>query len=279
MQALNLFFFLLVGGLVVLFFRNNTRRRKAAAAPSLSPRKAHRLLLKHIRFYRRLNREEQAEFRLRAKAFLDTVPITPVGKLKIKDLDRIYVAAAAIIPIFHFKDWSYKHLNEVLLYPGNFAKDFSGEAEKSNVMGMVGDGAMHRMMVLSIGALRTGFEQAGRGNTGIHEFVHLLDKADGAVDGIPEAMLPSDLAKPWLAYMHRAITEIRAGHSDINPYGATNDAEFFAVISEYFFQRPDDLHQKHPELWTLLQAIYTGDRKAAEQVPIPETAAVAEPAV
>lgn len=253
---LTYFFFALIGGLVFLILREKWRKRATAVAPPISPRKAHRLLLRYVRFYRRLNREEQATFRIRAKAFLETVAITPVGNVKLRDLDRLYVAAAAIIPIFRFKDWSYRHLNEVLIQPGTFTKDFRGKKEEANVLGMVGDGAMHRMMVLSIGALRTGFEQAGRGNTGIHEFVHLLDKADGAVDGIPEAMLPEVLTTPWLEYMHRAIHDIRAGHSDINPYGATNDAEFFAVVSEYFFQRPDDLKEKHPELWNLLAHIY-----------------------
>jgi Mlc titration factor MtfA (ptsG expression regulator) len=253
---MNLIFLILSGALILLILGGSIRKRVTVKAPDISPRKAHRLLLKNVRFYKGLNRDDQAMFRERAKAFLDKVAITPVGRVKVKPLDRIYVAAAAIIPIFRFKDWSYNNLNEVLIYPGNFTRDFSNKPANANVMGMVGDGAMHRMMVLSIGALRTGFEQAGRGNTGIHEFVHLLDKADGAVDGIPEAMLPEELTKPWLEYMHRAIQEIKDGSTDINPYAATNEAEFFAVISEYFFQRPDDLKEKHPELWEMLESIY-----------------------
>ena len=188
--------------------------------------------------------------------FLSTVSITAVGKVTVTGLDRLYVAAAAIIPIFSFKDWAYNNLNEVLIYPGAFTKDFSGRPEDSNVLGMVGDGAMHRMMILSIGSLRAGFEQKGAGNTGIHEFVHLLDKADGATDGIPEMMLPPELMEPWMQYMHRAIDEIRSGDSDINPYAATSEAEFFAVISEYFFQKPGQLKEQHPELWKMLERIY-----------------------
>lgn len=253
---MNLIFLILSAALIMLILFNSFGKRKNAVAPAISPRKAHKLLMKHVRFYKGLSRDQQAEFRIRCKAFLEKVAITPVGKVKVKTLDRIYVAAAAIIPIFRFKDWSYNNLNEVLIYPGTFTKDFSNKPGSAPVLGMVGDGAMHRTMILSIGALRTGFEQAGRGNTGIHEFVHLLDKADGAVDGIPEAMLPEELTQPWLEYMQRAIQQIREGHSDINPYGATNEAEFFAVISEYFFQRPDDLKAKHPELWTMLEKIY-----------------------
>ena len=242
--------------LVAAIIRGNMHKRKQGYVPPISPAKAHQLLLENVRYYARLNPDEQAEFRTRAKDFLEHVIISPVGDVKITTLDRIYVAAAAIIPIFRHKGWAYNHLNEVLIYPGNFSKDFEQDPESANVMGMVGDGAMHRMMVLSIGALRAGFEQAGRGNTGIHEFVHLLDKADGAVDGVPDALLPEELARPWAAYMHRAIQDIQSGKSDINPYGATSEAEFFAVVSEYFFQRPEAMAEKHPELMDLLTQIY-----------------------
>ncbi|MEO6832376.1 MAG: M90 family metallopeptidase, partial [Chitinophagaceae bacterium] len=216
----------------------------------------HRLLLKYVRFYAKLSPAEQEEFILRAKDFLSKVNITPVENLKITMLDRIYVAASAIIPIFGHKGWSYNNLDQVLIYPGNFSKDFELKGPETDVMGMVGTGTMNRSMIISIGALRSGFEQAGRGNTGIHEFVHLLDKADGATDGVPEYLLPKELTQPWLEYVHRAIANIRKGQSDINPYGATNEAEFLAVISEYFFQKPDKLKAEHPDLWKMLEQMY-----------------------
>ena len=205
------------------------------------------------------------QFMSRAKDFLDKVRITAVGKLRLKTLDRIYVASAAIIPIFRYTDWSYNNLNEVLVYPGNFSKDFQDKGPDVNVMGMVGEGAMNRTMILSIGALRTGFEQAGSGNTGIHEFVHLVDKADGSVDGIPEFMLAPELVTAWLEYVRQCIEEIRKGNMDINPYGASNEAEFLAVVSEYFFQRPEDMKEKFPELWALLERIYTPELKAEDK--------------
>ena len=61
---------------------------------------------------------------------------------------------------------------------------------------------------------------------------------------------------PWLELMQKNIKEILDDKSDINPYGATNQAEFFAVVSEYFFERPDLLRQKHPELYELLKKIF-----------------------
>lgn len=254
-------------GLLLAILVASFRKKKPVYAPPISPRKAHALLLKHVRFYKGLSREEQASFRIRAKEFLDTVRVTPTEGVKLRTLDRIYVACAAIIPVFRFKDWVYRNLNEVIIHPGNFSKDFKGGPEDQTVMGMVGNGAMHRMMVLSIDALRTGFEQPGRGNTGIHEFVHLLDKSDGAVDGIPEILLfTEELTTSWLEYMNRAIHEIREGSSDINPYAATSEAEFFAVVSEYYFQRPAFMKKKHPQLWEMLEVMYGAEnREGAEE--------------
>lgn len=237
-----------------LYLRNSSRKKKKNTAPV--PDTMHPLLQEHVKFYSRLDATRQERFRSRVAHFLDTTTITPVGDVQLREIDRLYIGASAIIPIFSFDDWAYNNLNEVLVYGEYFSKDFDREAKEKYVMGMVGDGAMHRMMILSLPALRAGFEQNGTGNTGIHEFVHLLDKADGATDGVPEYMLPRDLVAPWLKYAHEAIRDIRNRRSDINPYGATNDAEFFAVVSEYFFQKPDRLQEHHPELFDLLEEIY-----------------------
>ncbi len=245
---------LVIIALIITYFRK--QKKQKVAEPDIAPDDMHDLLVKHVTFYGRINSAEQELFRKRVQHFLATTRITPVGEAQVTELDRLYVGSSAIIPIFSFSDWAYNNLDEVLIYPGTFTKDFDTEHEDRNVLGMVGDGAMHRMMILSLPALRAGFEHNGAGNTAIHEFVHLLDKADGATDGIPEYMLPADLVAPWIKYMHQSIREIREHHSDINPYAGTNEAEFFAVISEYFFQKPQLLREHHPELFRILEATY-----------------------
>lgn len=260
---LPLFLLIAVFAIAFLLLRFFKRKREGNT-PLPTPRRAHRLLL-HVRFYKNLSTDQQEAFRARVLGFLQTVRITPAKGVRIKMLDRIYVAAAAIIPVFHKPDWEYSYLDEVVIRSGNFSKDFRGAPEDENVMGMVGDGALNRLMVIGLGALRTGFEQQGRGNTAIHEFVHLIDKTDGAVDGVPEALLPEELAGPWLEYMQRAIADIRSGKErDINEYGGRNEAEFLAVVSEYYFQRPEYLKESHPELFALLEQIYKPDEAAAE---------------
>jgi hypothetical protein len=122
---------------------------------------------------------------------------------------------------------------------------------------------MNRMMILSKPELLQGFRLAqDRKNVGIHEFTHLLDKTDGAVDGVPSIGLPQSAVAPWLKLIHQEMGNIRAGHSDINAYGLKNEAEFFAVASEYFFENPDKMKRKHPELYGMLERVFHQDPQA-----------------
>jgi Mlc titration factor MtfA (ptsG expression regulator) len=125
---------------------------------------------------------------------------------------------------------------------------------------MVGSGEMNRMMILSKPALHQGFDdQRSKNNVGIHEFVHLLDKADGTIDGIPEQLISQPSIIPWVKLVHQKIKEMKARNNDINPYGATNEAEFLSVVSEYFFKQPKRLEKKHPQLFSWLEQIFRQD--------------------
>ncbi|RYE59292.1 MAG: peptidase, partial [Sphingobacteriales bacterium] len=148
----------------------------------------------------------------------------------------------------------------VVLYPDTFNKDFQFDGAERNIMGMVGTGFMNGQMILSQAALRHGFSKsAGKENTGIHEFVHLLDQSDGATDGVPENLLPHEYTLPWLQMMHEEMQRIEANKSDINSYALTNQAEFFAVVAEYFFEQPEIFKDKHPDLYERLSKIFSQD--------------------
>jgi MtfA peptidase len=223
------------------------------------------LLEANVPFYMKLNPEQKKIFESRMQYFLKGTRITGI-KTEVTEIDKVLVAASAIIPIFNFDNWEYPNLNEVLIYPENFNEEFEQEGSNRPVLGMVGSGAMQNVMVLSQHELRQGFlNKTGKTNTAIHEFVHLVDKTDGYTDGVPENLVTSGIIIPWLQLMHRKISEIREGKSDINPYGATNEAEFFAVASEYFFERPDLLREKHPELYKILEEIFLMKTGTTEQ--------------
>jgi MtfA peptidase len=238
--------------LLILVGRNLRKQRPLAALPD-----AYRQILQaNVPFYQNLGEPEKKQFESRVHYFLADVKITGVNT-EVEDLDRVLTAASAIIPIFAFPGWEYTNLNEVLLYPETFGHEFEQEGNNRSVLGMVGSGAMQNMMILSQHELRQGFlNKTGKTNTAIHEFVHLVDKTDGAVDGIPESLIDRKYILPWLQLMQQKIEEIMKGRTDINPYGATNKAEFFAVAAEYFFERPDLLKKKHPQLYKILEEIF-----------------------
>lgn len=215
-------------------------------------------LQKKVAYYARLSHEEKIRFQQEVKEFIDDIKVTGV-KTEVTDEDRILLAASAVIPIFSFPGWKYPNLNEVLIYPDIFDDTFNVEESnaKRNIQGMVGSGAMHRMMIISQKALRDGFSnKTDKHNTAIHEFVHLIDKTDGDIDGIPHLLFENVCTRAWLKLMLQEIQAIKENESDINPYGATNEAEFFAVASEYFFERPLLFKEKNPELYAKMEKIF-----------------------
>ncbi|MBU2945888.1 zinc-dependent peptidase [Zobellia uliginosa] len=214
------------------------------------------ILNKKVSFYADLSPRDKLRFEEEILYFFDDVTITGV-KIKISDTDRLLVASSAVIPLFGFPELRYRNINEVLLYEGSFNEDNQTQGKGRNILGKVGSGNMNRLMILSLPALHAGFaNENSKSNVGIHEFVHLIDMADGAVDGIPESFMQKQYVAPWLKLMHQEIDNIRERDSDINPYGATSQVEFLSVASEYFFNKPDIFQRKHPELYDVMKKMY-----------------------
>ncbi|MGJ1265963.1 zinc-dependent peptidase [Sphingobacterium spiritivorum] len=245
-------------GIVLVYYvmKNVSNKKIVVDNQSVSLDEIQQVLHEEVGFYKGLNPDEQLKFCNRVSYFLNTTRISAEKGVQIVNADKILVAASATIPLFHFENWSYENLDEVLIYPGTFSEKFDTEEGDRNILGMVGDGVLGRKMILSLSALRNGFRSGSGENTAIHEFVHLIDKADGETDGIPEYLIPKSLIHPWLKEMHKTISMIKRDKSDIREYAATNEAEFLAVTSEYFFQKPKLLKEDHPELFELLTEIY-----------------------
>lgn len=251
--------FLSLVALAILIYILVQKKPAAPSAPVEIKPVWRLMLLENVQFYKQLKSEERQEFEERICRFLETTKITGI-QTDVQAIDKLLVAASAIIPIFKFKGWDYPNLNEVLLYPAAFNQQYQMRQSDSNILGMVGSGSMEGKMILSKPSLIQGFKNEGdKKNVGIHEFVHLIDKADGVVDGIPQALLEKPYVAPWIQLAKEKIEQIHQLRSDINPYGGVNQAEFLSVISEYFFERPKLLKQKHPQLYELLTEIYASD--------------------
>jgi len=220
------------------------------------------ILRKYVKYYNLLSDEDKKKFEYKVQEFLLNVKIIGVDT-EITTKDKILIASSAIIPIFAFKNWKYKNLKEVIVYPDTFNLNFETTGENKNIKGLVGTGHFEGKMLLSKKALLQGFSNdTDKKNTAIHEFIHLIDKADGKVDGIPALLLEEPYQLPWLDYIYKQIKQIQNKKSDINTYGATNEMEFFSVASEYFFERPLLLKKKHPELYKYLEHIFKQDTAA-----------------
>lgn len=257
-MAASFFFALLLFILIIwIIWGLLTRKPKRIHCPFPTPWRE--ILSRKVRFYARLPKNDKGQFEQMVMNFLSKISVTGI-ETDITDTDKLLVASSGIIPLFEFPDWEYRNLNEVLLYEGTFNLDYETKGRERSVLGMVGSGAMNRMMILSKPALHQGFEDRNtKSNVGIHEFIHLLDKADGDIDGIPEVIMDKQYVIPWLKLMHEEIDDIKKRDSDINPYGATNQAEFFSVASEYFFNQPLLFKKNNPELYEIMEKVFRVD--------------------
>ncbi|RMA57263.1 M90 family metallopeptidase [Ulvibacter antarcticus] len=246
---------LFIGLVLFAIYAFRLLRKKSVKA---FPENWHAILIEKVHFYRDLSKVNQKIFQKRMMLFLSEVHIEGV-KLTVEDTDRVLIAASAVIPVFGFKEWHYNNLSGIILYPDNFDGDleFEVSGESKIIAGLVGSGRFENQMILSRKAVYLGFENdTDKNNTPLHEFVHLIDKMDGETDGVPERLLKRQYITPWLELMHSEMEAINNNESDIRKYGSTNQAEFFAVASEYFFERPDLFRRKHPELYDMLVACF-----------------------
>jgi MtfA peptidase len=247
-----IFFVLLLIVIIILFVFSI--RKDNALVPL--PENYRELLHDYVKFYRELDAQAKEQFEKRTEDFLAAVKITGVNAVA-EDLDLLLIAAGAIIPVFRIPDWQYLNLHEVLLYPGSFNRDFDQAGWDRTIAGMVGSGPMQDIMVINKWQLRQGFiNNQDAHNTAIHEFVHLIDKMDGSMDGVPEIILERTYVKQWKHLMESTILQMKTAGSDIDMYGASSPVEFFAVISEYFFEQPALLKKNHPDLYEMLVRIF-----------------------
>ncbi|GAB3233795.1 zinc-dependent peptidase [Algoriphagus aestuariicola] len=235
-------------------------RKSGLAMPETFPRRWQTFLAGKVRFYQELEEGEKREFERKVVRFLGRIRITGV-KTEVSEEDRLLVASSAVIPIFRFPEWEYKTLVEVLLYPDLFTEEFNFSEGERNIAGMAGSGGMmSNLVIFSKPALWLGFEnQSDKHNVGIHEFIHLFDKEDGEVDGVPAIFMKHQAILPWINLIKKNTEKMLEGKSDINIYGATNPQEFLAVTGEYFFERPRLFKEKHPELYAVLSEVFRSD--------------------
>jgi len=239
------------------YFTRKYRRRKRTILSGF-PEEWEEILLSCVHFYVSLDDEDKLAFRKRVQIFLSEKRITGIG-VDVDEKVRVLTAAAAIIPVFRIAEWEYDSVDEILIYPDSFDTSFNQEGDDRDVLGMVIQNTSS--VIISKKALFAGFSKLEGHNTAIHEFLHKIDEGDGEIDGLPALMLSREEVTRWRKVVEDEMAAMEEGRSDFNRYGLTNEAEFFAVAGEYFFERPYDMKRKHEKLYELMRMAFRQDER------------------
>ena len=205
-----------------------------------------------------------------AQVFLREQPMEGIG-LALTDEIRVTIAAQAALLLVGLEYPRYPTLRRVLVYPGVFQPrrlDTTrlGEIHQEPVA-TLGEAWTNGIVVLSWESALGGARDPADGqNVVLHEFAHVLDGENGAMDGVPVLERTSQY-RAWrralAAAYERQVREVEeGGDPPLHPYGATNRAEFFAVATEAFFERPAELRLALPELYERLRDFYRQDPAA-----------------
>ena len=176
---------------------------------------------------------------------------------------RLAVAAGAATLLLGRPGWTFTTRRSFLLYPGTFDQDYFGSDDAHD--GPF-DGMAHQQgpVIFSVNALDTAWAYADGSNVVLHELAHLLDYAGDTADGAPSLLDPAS-APAWERLVRRETQRIRVGKSLLRGYAATNGAEFFAVTTEVFFEKPVPLARRHRALFDAFVAFYAYDPRPPDE--------------
>ncbi|MDR1275428.1 MAG: zinc-dependent peptidase [Candidatus Accumulibacter sp.] len=267
-----------------MFLAGLLRRLRGFSTPARIPDALWRATLGALPFLARLSADEAERLKRLSERFLAEKEFTGAGGLEITDAICVSVAAQACLPILNLGIAYYDGWVGIVVYPDEFVVpritvDETGVAHEYDDVAS-GEAWEGGPVVVSWGDAK----MAGDGyNVVIHEFAHKLDMRDGRIDGVPP--LPPDIpAGEWEDALHAAFDEFQTfavvafesdeseesddpGEPDgFDDYAATNPEEFFAVMSEAFFEAPKLLRGEFPALYALFARFYRQDPARAADV-------------
>jgi MtfA peptidase len=241
------------------------RRRRLLARP-FEPQWLE-FLARHVPHYARLTTAEQAKLRDDLRVFIAERHWEGVG-LALTEEMLVAIAGQACLLTLGLSVHLFDRVRTVLVKPGAYVgpeqipviHDIALYGETVRL----GEAHYRGPVILSWNAAQRGGMLAEEGeNLVLHEFAHQLDMLDGLADGIPPIGDPALRAR-WKSVMEQEYEQLaRAAEGGretlLDPYGATDEAEFFSVATECFFETPTELRDEHPRLYGLLAAIYRQD--------------------
>lgn len=257
-------FFIFVLVTAIRSIRRYRRNRYLERIPFPPKYRRHLMGIPH---YRLLDDPQKAKIERAMLKFIDGKRFLPI-ELTLTDEMVAVIAFYANLIVLKYEGYGYPLLHSIYVYPNDFVfDDLYSEAEGIYTEErMILDGqSTGEAIVLSWERARHEAYHSGDHNLIIHEFAHALDMQDGYSDGVPPIDDQPDL---WERRLHEeyaafidAVSNARypGDYAMIDPYGATNEAEFFAVLSELYFMRPRALKAHLPSLYILMLAFYKLD--------------------
>lgn len=266
-------FFLTLGlGLLVLLWLTGEplwvrwRRRRLWVRPF--PERFREILRRRLPYFQLMPADLQLQLKRRIQVFLAEKRFVGCSGLVITDEIRVTIAAQACLLLLNRRSDFYPYLRQILVYPHAFVvdrlqNDGVGVLQESRQV-LAGESWSQGQVILSWTETIDGAADAHDGrNVVIHEFAHQLDQEFGQANGAPVLNRREDYAR-WSEVLGEEFARLQyqAAHQQpalFSYYGATNPAEFFAVVSEVFFEQPQPLHSQHPALYRELAAFYRVD--------------------
>ncbi len=264
-----------LGSGVTFGFFKERRRRRLRTQPV--PEEWNGVISRNLPFFEQLTPGDQAELLGHLQVFLAEKRFEGCAGLEVTDEMRITIGMQACLLLLHRKTDYYPRLVTILIYPSGFVvkkeRYVGGDMWEEGPSGRLGetDGRMGSL-VLAWDAVKFGATDPSDGkNLVLHEFAHQLDFEDYHADGVPTLRSRSDLSS-WAEVMKVEFAALQAADVTgiptlLDTYGASNPAEFFAVATEAFFERPVALHRQHPRLYGELRRFFRQDPAAYSSEP------------
>ena len=247
------------------WFRDN-RRKKIRATPF--PGEWERLIQNNIPYYQHLNIEEKKRLQDLIQIFIAEKYWLGCNGLELTDEIRVMIAAHACLMVLALPNDYYRNVESIYVYPATILSPESATGffevrtiPVSGPMPILGE-AHHRgpvILVWDVVKRETRHPEHGH-NVVYHEFAHKLDMLDGSADGTPLLATAGEYQR-WSDVCSREYLELcdKVKHGEptfFDSYAATNETEFFAVVTENFFCKPENMKHNHPELYQVLQDFY-----------------------
>jgi len=250
-----------------VIFLKQWRRQKLRSQPI--PAAWQSIILRNLPFFRRLPSEDQTELLGHVQVFLAEKHFEGCDGLMLTDEIRVTIAAQACLLLLHRKTDYYPELISILVYPSGYStyekRHLEGPIWEEGSKDQLGHtGRRLQVMVLAWDAAKYGAANPSDGkNLVLHEFAHQLDFENYATDGAPALATKAEY-RAWARVMNREFKALRAAEEArlptlLDTYGAQDPAEFFAVSTEMFFERPRALRAQHPKLYAELARFFRQD--------------------